>query len=91
MLRLVDVEGALRLLALTTDEPLVLEVSDDVIEGNTGEYTVGRGEVVRAAEAEMRVSLDVRDSRNSTPGTSLPASSRGTASSSRARRRRWRL
>ena len=60
MLRLVDVEGALRLLALTTDEPLVLEVSDDVIEGNTGEYTVGRGEVVRAAEAERRVSLDVR-------------------------------
>ncbi len=60
MLRLVDVEGALRLLARTTDEPLVLEVSDDVIEGNTGEYTVGRGEVVRAAEAESRVSLDVR-------------------------------
>jgi predicted acetyltransferase len=60
MLRLVDVEGALRLLARTTDEPLVLEVSDDVIEGNTGEYTIGRGEVVRAAEAERRVSLDVR-------------------------------
>jgi predicted acetyltransferase len=60
MLRLVDVEGALRLLSRTTDEPLVLEVSDDVKEGNTGEYTVGRGEVVRAAEAEWRVSLDVR-------------------------------
>ena len=60
MLRLVDVEGALKLLARTPNKPLVLEVSDDVIEGNTGEYTVGRGEVVRAAEAEMRVSLDVR-------------------------------
>jgi predicted acetyltransferase len=60
MLRLVDVEGALRLLARPTDEPLVLEVFDDVIQENAGVYTVGRGEVVRGAEAERRVSLDVR-------------------------------
>ena len=60
MLRLVDVEGALGLLDRATSEPLVLEVSDDVIEENAGEYTVGEGEVVRGAEAEERVSLDVR-------------------------------
>ena len=60
MLRLVDVEGALKLLARTPNEPLVLEVSDDVVQENTGEYTVANGEVVRAAEAERRVSLDVR-------------------------------
>ena len=60
MLRLVDVEGALGLLDRATGEPLVLEVSDDVIEENAGEYTVGRGEVVRGVEAEERVSLDVR-------------------------------
>jgi predicted acetyltransferase len=60
MLRLVDVEGALGLLDRATGKPLVLEVSDDVIEENAGEYTVGEGEVVRGAEAEERVSLDVR-------------------------------
>jgi len=60
MLRLVDVEGALKLLDRTTDEPLVLEVSDDVVQGNAGEYTVGNGEVVRAAEGERRVFLEVR-------------------------------
>jgi predicted acetyltransferase len=60
MLRLVDLEGALELLDRTPDEPLVLEVSDDVIEGNAGPYTVGGGGVVRGGEAEERVSLDVR-------------------------------
>ncbi|MGB3683206.1 MAG: sterol carrier protein domain-containing protein, partial [Rubrobacteraceae bacterium] len=60
MLRIVDVEGALNLLRRTTGEPLVLEVSDDVIPENSGEYTVGGGEVVRGAEAGERVALDVR-------------------------------
>jgi predicted acetyltransferase len=60
MLRLVDVEGALNYLSRTPEAPLVLEVSDDVIPQNTGSYTVGSGEVVRGAEAEARVSLDVR-------------------------------
>jgi predicted acetyltransferase len=60
MLRLVDVEGALNHLDLAANEPLVLEVSDDVIEENAGEYTVGKGEVVRGTEGRERVSLDVR-------------------------------
>jgi predicted acetyltransferase len=60
MLRLVSVEGALKFLDRAAEEPLVLEVSDDVIEESAGEYTVGRGEVVRGVEAEERVSLDVR-------------------------------
>src|SRR5215216_5940524 len=60
MLRLVDVEGALKTLDRSAHEPLVLEVSDDVIEENTGAYTVGDGEVVRGVEAAERVSLDVR-------------------------------
>lgn len=60
MLRLVSVEGALGYLGRTAAAPLVLEVSDDVIPENAGEYTVGDGEVVRGAEAAERVSLDVR-------------------------------
>lgn len=60
MLRLVDVEGALGLLRRKISTPLVLEVSDDVIPENTGEYAIGSGEVVRGAEAEERVALDVR-------------------------------
>jgi predicted acetyltransferase len=60
MLRLVDVEEALNLLDRALGEPLVLEVSDDVIEENAGSYTAGNDEVVRGVEAEMRVSLDVR-------------------------------
>jgi predicted acetyltransferase len=60
MLRLVDVEGALSLLDRTIDEPLVLEISDDVIPENAGSYSVGEGEVVRGAEAAERVVLDVR-------------------------------
>jgi predicted acetyltransferase len=59
MLRLVDVEGALKLLNRTASEPLVLEVSDDVVPENAGEYTVGE-EVVRDVETGKRVSLDVR-------------------------------
>jgi predicted acetyltransferase len=59
MLRLVDVEGALKLLNRTASEPLVLEVSDDVVPENAGEYTVGE-EVVCDAETGKRVSLDVR-------------------------------
>ncbi len=60
MLRLVDVEGALSYLSRTSQEPLVLEVSDDVIAENAGLYTIGEGEIVRGEEAEARVSLDVR-------------------------------
>lgn len=59
MLRLVDVEGAMGFKALRGD-PLVLEVSDDIIPENAGEYTVSNGGVVRGAEAGERVSLDVR-------------------------------
>src|SRR5215210_653435 len=59
MLRLVDVGGALGLLN-REGGPLVLEVADDVIPENVGEYTVGGGEVARGAEAEDRVTLDVR-------------------------------
>ena len=60
MLRLVSVEGALGYLNHATEAPLVLEVSDDGVSENVGEYTVGSGEVVRGAEAAERVSLDVR-------------------------------
>ena len=60
MLRLVDVEEALGYLGLTPEAPLVLDVSDDVIRENSGEYTIGDGQVVRGTEAEESVSLDVR-------------------------------
>ena len=60
MLRLVDVETALGYLELAPEEPLVLDVRDDVIPENQGEYTMGYGKVVRGAEAEQSVSLDVR-------------------------------
>ena len=60
MLRLVDVETALGYLELAPEESLVLDVRDDVIAENQGEYTIGRGEVVRGVEAEKSVSLDVR-------------------------------
>jgi predicted acetyltransferase len=60
MLRLVDVEGALTLLDRAPERPLVLEVSDDIMEENAGEYTVGNVEVVRGAEAAERVTIDVR-------------------------------
>ena len=60
MLRLVGVEGALGYLNRAAEEPLVLEVSDDGVPENVGEYTLGVGEVVRGAEAAERVSLDVR-------------------------------
>ncbi len=60
MLRLVSVEGALGYLDRATEAPLVLDVSDDGVSENVGEYTVGDGEVVRGAEAAERVSLDVR-------------------------------
>jgi len=60
MLRLVDVEGALGLLRPTVTEPLVLQVSDDVLPENAGPYTVGDGEVIRGEEAAAKVSLDVR-------------------------------
>ncbi|CAN5564531.1 GNAT family N-acetyltransferase [soil metagenome] len=60
MLRLVDVEGALGLLRREASKPLVLEVFDDVVPDNNGEYTLGVGEVVRSAEAGERVALDVR-------------------------------
>jgi predicted acetyltransferase len=60
MLRLVDVEGALGWLDRKPEVSLVLEVSDDVIPANAGEYTVGDGGVTRGAEAGERVKLDVR-------------------------------
>jgi predicted acetyltransferase len=60
MLRLVDVEGALGYLERTPGAPLVLNVADDVITENTGEYTVAEGKVVRGREAAERVWLDVR-------------------------------
>jgi len=59
MLRLVDVEGALGHLNREAG-PLVLEVTDDVIPENAGEYTFGDGRVVRGTGAEDRVALDVR-------------------------------
>ncbi len=59
MLRLVDVEGALRLLDREAG-PIVLEVADDTIPQNADQYTFGNGEVARGAEAGHRVSLDVR-------------------------------
>jgi predicted acetyltransferase len=63
MLRLVSVEGALGLLGHRSEAlyaPLVLEVKDDAISENAGEYTVGDSGVVRDVEAEERVALDVR-------------------------------
>ena len=60
MLRLVDVEAALSLLDRAADEPLVLEVADEVIPENAGRYTVGAEGVVRGAEASETVALDVR-------------------------------
>lgn len=63
MLRLVSVEGALGLLDRRSEvlsTPLVLEVEDDVIPENAGEYTVGDSGVLRGAEAEDRVALDAR-------------------------------
>ena len=60
MLRLVDVETALGYLALASEVPLVLDVKDDVIPENQGEYTIGYDKLLRGAEAEESVSLDVR-------------------------------
>jgi predicted acetyltransferase len=60
MLRLVDVATALSYLDLAPAEPLVLDVKDDVMAENQGEYTIWQGEVVRGTEAEQSVSLDVR-------------------------------
>jgi len=60
MLRLVDVEGALGYLDRVPEAPLVLDLSDDVIPENSGEYTIGDGKVVRGAQAAESVSLDVR-------------------------------
>jgi predicted acetyltransferase len=60
MLRLVDVEVALGYLGRTPQAPLVLDVSDDVIPENSGEYTLAEGKVIRGTEAGERVSLDVR-------------------------------
>jgi predicted acetyltransferase len=60
MLRLVDVEGALKLSRRDTGAPLILEVEDDEIPENAGEYTVGGGRVIRGAESGERVALDVR-------------------------------
>jgi len=63
MLRLVSVEGVLGLLARRSDvlgAPLVLEVEDDVIAENAGEYVIGGNDAIRDARAEERVALDVR-------------------------------
>jgi predicted acetyltransferase len=56
MLRLVDVEDALGYLGRTPQAPLVLDVSDDVIPENAGEYTLAEGKVVRGTEVGERVS-----------------------------------
>ena len=60
MLRLVDVEAALSFLNRHADEPLVLEVADDVLSENGGPYTVSGEGVIRGAEAAETVALDVR-------------------------------
>jgi predicted acetyltransferase len=60
MLRLVDVETALGYLGRMSESPLVLDLSDDVIPENSGEYTIADGQVARGAEAGESVSLDVR-------------------------------
>jgi predicted acetyltransferase len=60
MLRLVDIEGALKLLDRTASAPLILKVEDDVIGENAGSYTIRDGEVLRGTEAGEWVSLDVR-------------------------------
>jgi len=63
MLRLVSVEGVLGLLDCRGEvlrAPLVLEVEDDVIAENAGEYVIGGNGVLRDAETEERVALDVR-------------------------------
>src|ERR671911_66243 len=60
MLRLVDVESALGYLERAPEMPLVLDISDDVIPENAGEYTFAKGKVVRGAEAAESISLDVR-------------------------------
>jgi predicted acetyltransferase len=60
MLRLVNVETALGYIGRALEEPLVLDVKDDVIADNQGEYTIGHGRVVRGAETEQSVTLDVR-------------------------------
>ncbi len=60
MLRLVDIEKALGYLDLAPASPLVLDVRDDGIPENHGEYTIADGKVIRGAEAGLSVSLDVR-------------------------------
>ncbi len=60
MLRLIDVEASLGYLSRRMDEPLVLEVSDDAIPENAGEYTLANGDVTRGVQASERVALDVR-------------------------------
>lgn len=63
MLRLVSVEGALSLLNLRREDldmPLTVEVEDNLISENAGEYVIGGNGVVRDAKAKERVALDVR-------------------------------
>ena len=63
MLRLVSVEGALSLLDLRREDldmQLTIEVEDDLISENAGEYVIGGNGVVRCAKAKERVALDVR-------------------------------
>ena len=63
MLRLVSVEGALELLGnrcVDLRTSLVLEIEDDVISENAGEYTLGDSGVIRGAKAEDRARLGVR-------------------------------
>lgn len=61
MLRLVDVEAALSRLPRPVPEPLVLDVTDDVMPENAGAYTIDESGVSRGAEAAERVALDVRE------------------------------
>jgi predicted acetyltransferase len=60
MLRLLDVETALGYLERVSEAPLVLDVKDDIIPENQGAYTIGYDKLLRGAEAEESVSLDVR-------------------------------
>ena len=62
MLRILNVEEALRLLQRTSEAPLILDVKDDEMSENAGLYTIGgsNGDVIRGAQAGERVMLDVR-------------------------------
>ena len=69
MLRLVDVEGALGYLERTPGAPLVLDVSDDVIPENSGEYTVAEAKLSVGRRRRRASRSTYASSPSSTPGT----------------------